>query len=167
MVRMRRETSKLDDEIFVEVCRARSIDPAAQATDCATGPVARASEGATTNSALSEALFALPKSGRVSPIYRTARGWEMVQLIRVIAPLTGGLDAARPIVVSGRSVMAAQRLLQAGSRSSQAGSLRRWMRRPSRCSARRGRRSQRSLQPMPWSRGGTKQRGWPKVRAVC
>lgn len=112
MVRMRRETSKLDDEIFVEVCRARSIDPAAQATDCATGPVARASDGATTNGALSEALFALPKSGRVSPIYRTARGWEMVQLIRVIAPLTGGLDAARPIVVEravrdGRAAAAA------------------------------------------------------------
>jgi hypothetical protein len=112
MVRMRRETSKLDDEIFVEVCRARSIDPAAQATDCATGPVARASDGATTNAALSEALFALPKSGRVSPIYRTARGWEMVQLIRVNAPLTGGLDAARPIVVEravrdGRAAAAA------------------------------------------------------------
>ena len=112
MVRMRRETSKLDDEIFVEVCRARSIDPAAQATDCATGPVARASDGATTNAALSEALFALPQSGRVSPIYRTARGWEMVQLIRIIAPLTGGLDAARPIVVEravrdGRAAAAA------------------------------------------------------------
>lgn len=99
MVRLRRESSKLDDEIFVEVCRARSVDPAAQATDCATGPVARSSDGATTNAALSEALFALPKSGRVSPIYRTARGWEMVQLIRIIPPLSGGLDAARPIVV--------------------------------------------------------------------
>jgi len=98
MVRLRRESSKLDDEIFVEVCRARSVDPAAQATDCATGPVARSSDGATTNAALSEALFALPKSGRVSPIYRTARGWEMVQLIRIIPPLSGGLDAARPIV---------------------------------------------------------------------
>jgi hypothetical protein len=99
MVRLRRESSKLDDEIFVEVCRARSIDPAARAADCATGPVARASDGATTNSALSDALFALPKSGRVSPIYRTARGWEMVQLIRVISPLSGGLEAARPLVV--------------------------------------------------------------------
>jgi hypothetical protein len=112
MVRMRRESSKLDEEIFVEVCRARSIDPSAQATDCATGPVARTSDGATTNTALSEALFALPKSGRVSPIYRTARGWEMVQLIRIIAPLTGGLDAARPIVVEravrdGRAAAAA------------------------------------------------------------
>jgi hypothetical protein len=98
MVRLRRESSKLDDEIFVEVCRARSIDPAAQPTDCATGPVARTSDGATTNAALSEALFALPKSGRVSPIYRTARGWEMVQLIRIISPLSGGLEAARPVV---------------------------------------------------------------------
>ena len=99
LVRLRRESSKLDEEIFVEVCRARSIDPAAEATDCATGPVARTSDGSTTNAALSEALFALPKSGRVSPIFRTARGWEMVQLIRVISPLSGGLDAARPIVV--------------------------------------------------------------------
>jgi hypothetical protein len=99
MQRLRRESSKLDDEIFVEVCRARSIDPAARAADCATGPVARASDGATTNRALSDALFALPKSGRVSPIYRTARGWEMVQLIRVISPLSGGLEAARPLVV--------------------------------------------------------------------
>ena len=56
MVRMRRESSKLDEEIFVEVCRARSIDPAAEATDCATGPVARTSDGSTTNAALSEAL---------------------------------------------------------------------------------------------------------------
>ena len=99
MQRLRRESSKLDDEIFVEVCRARSIDPAARAADCATGPIARASDGATTNRALSDALFALPKSGRVSPIYRTARGWEMVQLIRVISPLSGGLEAARPLVV--------------------------------------------------------------------
>ena len=99
MQRLRRESSKLDEEIFVEVCRARSIDPAARAADCATGPVARASDGATTNRALSDALFALPKSGRVSPIYRTARGWEMVQLIRVISPLSGGLEAARPLVV--------------------------------------------------------------------
>ena len=121
MVRMRRESSKLDDEIFVEVCRARSIDPAAQATDCATGPVARASDGATTNAALSEALFALPKSGRVSPIYRTARGWEMVQLIRVIAPLSGGIDAARPIVVEravrdGRAAAAAGWLAELAGR---------------------------------------------------
>ena len=99
MQRLRRESSKLDEEIFVEVCRARSIDPAARAADCATGPIARASDGATTNRALSDALFALPKSGRVSPIYRTARGWEMVQLIRVISPLSGGLEAARPLVV--------------------------------------------------------------------
>ncbi len=99
MERLRRESSKLDDEIFVEVCRARSVAPDAQATDCATGPVARALDGATTNAALSDALFALTKSGRVSPIYRTARGWEMVQLIRIIPPLSGGLDAARPIVV--------------------------------------------------------------------
>lgn len=99
MVRMRRETSKLDEEIFVEVCKARTIDAATRAVDCSTGAVASAEDGATTNPALSEALFALPKSGRVSPIFRTARGWEMVQLIRVISPLRGGLEAARPIVV--------------------------------------------------------------------
>jgi len=121
MVRLRRESSKLDDEIFVEVCRARSVDPAAQATDCATGPVARSSVGATTNAALSEALFALPKSGRVSPIYRTARGWEMVQLIRIIPPLSGGLDAARPIVVEravrdGRAEAAAPGLSELAAR---------------------------------------------------
>lgn len=99
MVRMRRETSKLDEEIFIEVCLARSIDTTTRTSDCGMGAVARSEDGATTNLALSEALFALPKSGRVSPIFRTARGWEMVQLIRIISPLRGGLDAARPIVV--------------------------------------------------------------------
>ena len=121
LVRLRRESSKLDEEIFVEVCRARSIDPAAEATDCATGPVARTSDGSTTNAALSEALFALPKSGRVSPIFRTARGWEMVQLIRVISPLSGGLDAARPIVVeravrAGRAEASARWLSELAAR---------------------------------------------------
>lgn len=98
MVRLRRETSKQDEEIFIEVCKARTTDAAAAAVDCATGPIARSGPGSTTNRALSDALFALPKSGRVSPIYQTARGWEMVQLIRVIGALDGGLEAARPIV---------------------------------------------------------------------
>ena len=122
MVRLRRESSKLDEEIFVEVCTVRSVDEATRANDCETGAVARAEDGATTNPALSEALFALPKSGRVSPIYRTARGWEMVQLIRVISPLTGGLEAARPLLVEralrdGRAKAAAGWLATLAERS--------------------------------------------------
>lgn len=122
MVRLRRETSKQDEEIFIEVCRARSVEAPSVAQDCATGPVARAGAGSSTNAALSEALFALPKSGRVSPIYRTARGWEMVQLVRVIGALDGGLDAARPIVAEralrdGRAAAAERWLVALAERS--------------------------------------------------